>query len=172
MSNYSEESILFLKNLEDKQGGKITFKTYCTWFSDLKNTRQFGVFLYLIDNKTFYYEDFEHYNTFLGFKLKSKKDEKPYVKLEGSFELSSIKNIRRVSKAATLRYLTGRRTTIPNCNLFEKLFTQLLTLIELDDNRTIVVELVDHKQFINLVKTNWQELANTLFSLCSLNIPL
>ncbi|MBR5669183.1 MAG: hypothetical protein IKX15_06185, partial [Spirochaetales bacterium] len=63
------DSEAFLNEIEQRRGGSITFKTFSTFYADSDgNVRDYGVFLSLV-NGVFWFQDFEHESSFLGFRL-------------------------------------------------------------------------------------------------------
>ena len=93
----TDEAIAFIKEREERIGGKILYRTYSTWYGRIgREKREYGVFLYS-DGRSFIYEDFERNPQILGIPIKTKKKEK-YEKLEVSFPASEIMEITRVTK--------------------------------------------------------------------------
>lgn len=146
-----QDAMEFLTEIETRRNGKISWKTYCTWFSDCINIRQFGVFLYKV-GETFYYEDFERKPSFLGFEIKQKNAPK-YEKLEGSFLASDVKNIVRLTKNRAMAFLTHqeREDKLRPSNGFERLFSQLVSMVELQDGSRLFFEFLDEKEFKKVI---------------------
>ena len=103
----SDDAIGFIREREERIGGKILYRTYCTWYGRVgMEKREYGVFLYS-DGKTVIYEDFDRAPQILGIPIKTRKKEK-YEKLEVSFPVSAIKSIQRVTKrSAQLSVMNG-----------------------------------------------------------------
>src|SRR5690554_3996424 len=97
-----QEAQQFIEELEKRFGGKVGYRTYSTWFaSDEGLLREFGVFVYEI-NGTFHYEDFERKPSIFGFSLRPRKNQPPYVKMEGSFTKEMVKSTSVVTKSQAL----------------------------------------------------------------------
>lgn len=110
MNKEMENSIGFLKELEEKHGGKITERTFAIW-ALLPPGKEFssGMFLYRIDD-AYYYEDFDKGDmNILGFTIKRKRDT-PFVKTEGSFLASDVENVICVTKNDALKYYLRKST--------------------------------------------------------------
>jgi hypothetical protein len=161
MMRNEQDPIEFLKEIEDRRGGKVGWRTYSTWFSDCLNIREYGVFFYEV-NGVFYYEDFERKPSILGFQLPSRKDAPKYEKLEGSFNSSDVKRIVRMSKSRAQSYLShqDREKLIHEVNLFERIFKQLVTMVELSDGQRFFFEFLDEKQFCKLISQTQDGPAN------------
>ena len=70
-----DESRAFIADLEQRRGGSITYRTFSTFYADsLGKVCDYGVFFYVVDN-TFWFQDFEHVPSFLGFRLPVKNAE-------------------------------------------------------------------------------------------------
>ena len=92
----SQETMLFLKEREERLGAKIIYRTFSTWYARIGHEkREYGVFLYT-DGRTIVFEDFDREPQLLGIPLKRKNKEK-YEKLEVSFPVTAIRSIERVS---------------------------------------------------------------------------
>lgn len=144
----------FIENLEKRFGGPVGYRTYSTWFaSDAGTVREFGVFIYEI-NGTFHYEDFERKPSMFGFALKPRKNQPPYVKMEGSFSPQSVKNMTTVAKSQALACANGnkRPELIAPANALQRLFSPLVTRVVLANGPTLFFELINHKEFIKAVK--------------------
>jgi hypothetical protein len=144
----------FIENLENRFGGSVAFRTYSTWFaSDEGKVREFGVFIYEI-NGVFHFEDFERKPSLFGFAIKPKKNTPPYVKMEGSFTSDAIQRISVVSKSQAQACAQGVRSkdSIAPAGGIQKIFSPLVTMVEIKDGPTYFFELINHKQFIAAVK--------------------
>lgn len=110
-----EETKAFLADIELRRGGQITFKTFSTFYADNSGKLcQDGVFFYRVGGQ-FWFQDFEHVSTFLGFILTKKKDP-DYQMFESSFSPSDVVSIRKVWKKSVIR-----------CALYGKDFFKLRT---------------------------------------------
>ena len=97
-----EETKAFLADIEQRRGGQITFKTFSTFYADNSGKLcQDGVFFYRVGGQ-FWFQDFEHVSTFLGFILTKKKDP-DYQMFESSFSPSDVVSIRKVWKKSVIR---------------------------------------------------------------------
>ena len=100
----TNDTIQFLKEREERLGGRIRYRTYCTWYARLGcEKREYGVFLYT-DGRTMAYEDFDREPQILGIPIKRKSKEK-YEKLlieSGKNVAKRVKNIavRKISRPA------------------------------------------------------------------------
>ncbi|MFA5513583.1 MAG: hypothetical protein WDA17_01525 [Sphaerochaetaceae bacterium] len=153
------ESQQFLKNLEERFNGKITYRTFATWFAtDASVIRDFGVFMFKI-NDTYHYEDFERIPSLLGFPLRSSKRKSTYEKLEGSFDASAIKSISVVTKNNALRSAQSGMpaASIPEASLLHRLFFRLVTKVELQDGLNLFFELISPKEFAKSIEENGSE---------------
>lgn len=149
---YEQDPGDFLKEIEERRGGKIGWRSFSTWFSDGTNIREYGVFIYEVD-KVVYYEDFEHKRTLLGFELPKRKDEPAYEKFEGSFPAAEVRRIITVPRHQVERFLANpaRPELLHKAGLLERIFVRLLTMVELDDGRRLFFEFLDGKRLQALV---------------------
>jgi len=139
-----EETKAFLAELEQRRGGKITYRAFSAFYGDNRGIlREFGVFFYEVD-KTFWFQDFERENTFLGFKIGAKKAEK-YVMFESSFSPLDVVGIRKVLKSRA-------RKCVQDAKPFDKLKTynpvlfalsEYVTEITLKDGRIMFFQFID-----------------------------
>ncbi|MFA6689637.1 MAG: hypothetical protein ACOX6K_07735 [Sphaerochaetaceae bacterium] len=144
----------FLTELEQKHGGPVRWRTYATWYGNADGTlREYGVFLYVIGNR-FYFEDFERVPSILGYALKPKKNAPPYVKYEGSFSADEIVRTQVVTKSLALDCIRGRgkSANIKEAGLIDKVFRQLVLLVETEEEGTFFLELMDRKGFLEEVE--------------------
>ena len=104
----SREELDFLRDLEQRRGEPIGYRTFSTFYADSDgNVRDFGVFFYHCKDR-FWYEDFEHEPTFLGIKLRPRKSEEKYEKFESSFSPLDVVSIRKVVKSDEDLYVLGQ----------------------------------------------------------------
>lgn len=147
----SKDTVEFLKEREEKLGNPLLFRTYSTWFAKLGGERRdWGVFLYS-DGRTMVYEDFDREPTLLGIPIRRKNKEK-YVKLEASFPVASIKGIDLVTRTAAESSMKMGKDLTKSANAFDRLFRKTVSRITLSDGTVFFMELMDHKEFIKLIK--------------------
>lgn len=149
-----DETKAFLKELETKHDGTISWKTYATWFGSSKGIiREFGVFLYRI-NDTFYYEDFERKTQFLGIPLNIKKSKNEYKKMEGAFNVNEIESTLNVSKNVASNFLQGANNInrLKQIGSFQKFFSQVVTMVTLKDGTKLFFELMNIDDFNKNIK--------------------
>ncbi len=145
-----DDALEFIAELEKKRGGPINWRTYATWYANSNQMlREFGVFLYQAQD-AFYFEDFERNPSLFGISLKPRKKQEPFVKYEGSFERKAVVSTRPVPKVLALKVAQG--SLLPNkirtVNFFDRIFRQLVEMVELKDGTIHFFELMDRKQFI------------------------
>ena len=149
-----KEEIDFLKEKEEKMNGKITFRSFATWFaSNTGIIREHGVIFYKIKDVC-YYEDFEHRNTILGIPMPETKWEKenPYKKYESCFEIANVASIFQVKQSLARKIAElGLTTPSPKANMVDKVISKLVTQIVLNTGEILFMELIDYKKLENLV---------------------
>ena len=97
-----EETKAFLADIEQRRGGRISFKTFSTFYADSSGKLcRYGVFYYRV-NSMFWFQDFEHVPSFLGFNLTRKKDSE-YQMFEACFSPSDVVSIRKVWKKSVIK---------------------------------------------------------------------
>lgn len=149
-----EETELFLSKLEHKHGGKLTWKTFSTWYGCSDGTqREYGVFLFRVFD-TFHFEDFEKNSTIFGIPLtgkpKRKKGQKEFVQMERSFEKDNVVKITTTTRTiANSIVKTGNTAILKNATGFDKIFRKLVTAVSLQDGTVHFFELIAPKEFIN-----------------------
>lgn len=144
----------FIEELEARFGAPVGYRTYSTWFASNEGiVREFGVFVYEIGG-VFHFEDFERKPSLFGFSIQSRKNKPAYVKMEGAFALSDIESLAIVSKAKALACAEGHRDqqSIEPAAGLQKLFRPLVTRVVLRDGTTYFFELINHKQFTQIVE--------------------
>ena len=147
----------FIEKLENRFGGPVGYRTYSTWFaSDDGTVREFGVFIHEIGG-VFRYEDFERRPSMFGFPIRPGKNQKPYVKMEGSFTPAMIESVSVISKNQALSIAQGERKqeTVAPAGGLRRLFSQLVTRIVLKDGRTLFFELINRNEFIKALKEDF-----------------
>lgn len=143
-TNTDNDSEAFLNDIEQRRGGKITFRTFSTFYADSDgNVRDYGVFLYMV-NGVFWFQDFEHENSFLGFKLSRRRDEE-YEMFESSFSPLDVVSSRTVMKKAARYCATGHRdfSKLRKANPVIGFLSETATEIKLNDGRTMYFQLMD-----------------------------
>ncbi len=141
-----KETREFIEERENRFGGKMKYRTYCTWYNDSSNNlRDRGVFLYIINDHV-YYEDFENQRTFFGMLLKgvSKKSKNKYKKFERSFLLKDVDSISIVKKSRASKNLIDK-----NANKFQKVFNQTVICIKLKNGEFLFFEPLNKKELKN-----------------------
>ena len=136
---------VYLKGLEEKRGGKLTWRTFSTYYANNnKIVRDHGVFLYEVNNH-YWYEDFEHTAQIFGIPLRKPKNAEPYVKFESDFGPEDVKSIRTVTKKAATDYCKGYKKyeKLKTASFFAKMFCQCVTEFALKDGTVLFFELMD-----------------------------
>jgi hypothetical protein len=84
-----------------------------------------------------------------GISLKSKKKKEPFAKFEGFFTLEDVVSTRQIVKTHAQRVTEGIRTTeeLPNVNMLDRIFRQLVEMVTLKDGSVHFFELIDRKAF-------------------------
>ena len=139
------DSESFLAEIEARHGGQISFKTFSTFYADNDgNVRDYGVFFYMIDG-TFWYQDFEHERSFLGFRLNKPKDEPEYKMFESSFNPSDVQDIRIVRKNRARSCAMGFRDfgKLSKAGFLTRLFCETATEFKLTDGRVLYFQFMD-----------------------------
>ena len=152
----NEETIQFLKEREEALGNRIRYRTYCTWYARIGHEkREYGVFLYT-DGKTMMYEDFDRDPQILGIPIRRKNKEK-YEKLTVSFPVSSITAVDRVTmKDAEKAYMNGKDTA-GSAGMLSRALRKLATKVVLDDGTVMFFEMMDHRDFLNKIRSFKEE---------------
>ena len=122
----TDEAIAFIKEREERIGGKILYRTYSTWYGRIgREKREYGVFLYS-DGRSFIYE---------------------YEKLEVSFPASEIMEITRVTKRSAEVSLYNGKDLSKHPNIIDKAFRPIVTKVVLGNGDVLFFELMDPKEF-------------------------
>ncbi len=143
----------FIKDIEQRRGGSITYRTFSTFYADSDHkVCDFGVFLYQV-NDEFWFEDFEHEPSFLGFKLKTRKELDRYEKFESSFKPQDVESIRTVTKKAARSFAIGQidYTKLKTAIVLRQLLAEVVTEIRLKDGKVMFFQFMD-KTVINKIK--------------------
>ncbi len=152
--NYDEDDVkAFIEEREKKLGGKLIYRTYATFFSEIGGERRdWGVFLYS-NGITLVIEDFFHESKILGYSVKSKKErqrEKDWVKMEIIVPISEIKDVTLVSHRSMEKSLKTKNDVSKRATLFNKIFTKTCVRVKAGE-RVFFFELPSMKEFLNLV---------------------
>lgn len=146
------ETLAFLKDIETRRGAPIAWRTFCTWYGTSRHEgleRVWGVFLYRVGD-TFYLEDFEHQNTFLGFPVRKRKTDKPYERYEESFHRNEVCGTMQISKRTAEKIVQGQldpRYVKPIHGL-ATLFAEHIEMVTLTDGSVLLFSLMDRKKFL------------------------
>lgn len=146
----SAEAEKFIKELEEKRGGHIEWKTVALFYGDSNRVSKESLFVYKIGD-TFYFEDSEKESTFLGIKVKQPKNYK-YVKFEGSFKAIEVDCMEKVLTSDAKAYCEGKKDKVLIAGPFATLFKQTALKIEFDKNKFIVMEMLREREFVQLVE--------------------
>jgi len=141
----SREELDFLRDLEQRRGEPIGYRTFSTFYADSDgNVRDFGVFFYHCKDR-FWYEDFEHEPTFLGIKLRPRKSEEKYEKFESSFSPLDVVSIRKVVKSNARNCALGYMSfdKLKTANPVLSFFRETVTEFCLSDGRKLYFQLID-----------------------------
>lgn len=145
-----DETKEFLDDLEAQYGGKITWKTFATWYGCSDSTyREYGVFIFKI-NDVLYFEDFDKKYTIFGMELKPNKKKKvKYVKLKRQIKIDDINDIFKITQANALDVIKNKKdpSTIKEINLFDRLFRKSVTAVGLKDGTYHFFELLNTEDF-------------------------
>ncbi len=145
-----QQTVDFLKEREEKIGGKIIFRTYALYYlASTGEKREYGVFLYT-DGNTFAFEDFDRPPTFLGIEIKVRNREK-YVKMEHSFRKEDVVHAAIVTRSSAEKAVRSNGEA-KEANGFSRFFRKTLLEIALEDGTAYYFELIDPKEIINLLK--------------------
>lgn len=151
------DTIAFLKEREEKLGAPIRFRTYTPWFAILGGEkREYGVFL-CTDGKTMIYEDFERDPMIFGIPIPGMKKKEKYVKLEGSFPVSSIASIDRVTRSSAEKSLQKMHDVAKSAGALSMALRKLVTKMTLTDGRIFFMETMDHRKFAEMIRTFQKE---------------
>lgn len=146
-----QETLDFLKELEERIGGKPTWRSFSTWYGTNNGIlREYGVFICRIGDEL-YLEDFDRIPTFLGIPMKGKKREK-YERYSRSIKIEDIVSVTKVKKTAAKDAVDKfSERIIPPASAFAKAFSSLVTQLELKSGECIYLELIDYKDFLRVI---------------------
>ncbi len=139
----------FLKDLEDKRGGHIEWRTIVLFYGDSNRISKNSLFLYKIGD-TFYFEDFEKEHTVLGFKVNPPKNYK-YVKFEGSFNVKDVTSVEKVTVSSAKKYCDGKKNDFRKAGKFAEKFVQTAFKIGLGKDVFIIMEILREQEFIQFI---------------------
>ena len=144
-----EESIIFIKNLEEQLGSKLKFRSLSNWYYSFSDNtlRTYGVFIGLFDDKL-YLEDFNRLPSILGYPVKSSSTTK-YVKYTRIINLSDIEYIQSVKRSHVEAIIKSKRYTKLNpISKFDNIFSRSLTEIKLKGEDSLYFELINEKALV------------------------
>ncbi len=140
----------FLRQLEEENGGKVTFRTYALYlgFSG-EGVKNLGGLFYMVDDRVIF-EDFEKEGGLLGLLVKRKSN---YEKTKFSFPAGDIDNIFTVKRSSAVKSVQGRiePSRIQPASGFAKIIRRSVTQILLEDGRAYYFELLDEKAFKDFI---------------------
>lgn len=146
----------FVKEKEDKLGGKLIYRSFAVWYGDDKgNRREYGAFVYS-DGRMLGIEDFFRPSKILGYELKTKGEEKrrsEYKKMEIMLPLSDIKCIEKVSQRKAEKSSKLHKDITKKVNTFTSALFRCVTKLVTEDI-TIYLELPSHKEFVETLFKN------------------
>lgn len=151
--NSEAETEAFLKDIEQRRGGSISYRTFSTFYADSNHKIcDYGVFFYQV-NDEFWFEDFEHEPSFLGFRIRIRRDEQKYEKFESGFKPQDVESVRTVTKKAARSYACGRidYSRLKGAIVLRQLLSEVVTEIRLKDGRVMFFQFMD-KTVINKIK--------------------
>ena len=155
----TEETRAFLKEREDRFGGKIVWRGFSLFYGDNNgNLREHGVFVFQIDNR-FYYEDFETTPRFLGLPIFSdKKQKSDYVKFEGSFRAIDVRSIDYVKKSSAIDLIKGRTQKVKTASVLGRLLGEVVMSVEFDDGSIKFFEFAgnEFRQLVEMAITKYK----------------
>ena len=135
----------FLSDLQARRGAPIGYRTFSTFYADTDgNVRDYGVFLYECEGR-FWFEDFEHEPSFLGFRLRIRQSECKYEKFESSFSPLDVVSLRKVVKAKARRCALGEISidSLRTANPVLSFFRETVYEFRLADGRALFFSLMD-----------------------------
>lgn len=152
--SYDEDDVkAFIEEREKKLGGKLIYRAYATFFSEVGGERRdWGVFLYS-DGNTLVIEDFFRESKILGYTVNSKKErerEKNWIKMEIIISISEIEDVSLVSRRSAEKSLKTKNDVSKRATLFNKIFTKTCVRVKAGE-RVFFLELPSMKEFLNLV---------------------
>lgn len=148
--DYSEETLAFLKEREEKLGGRLIYRTYSTWFGSAGGLkREYGVFLYS-DGSTLVIEDFERNPRILGIEYTPKKKAK-YEKLEIIIpisEISDVDKITRSSAESSIKLMSDRSKV---ASTLDRALRKTCARLRLKNGDVYYLEVIDIKELRALI---------------------
>ncbi len=150
----NNEGYDLIKDIEARRGAPMGYRTFSTFYADSDgNVCDYGVFLYECEDR-FWYEDFEHEASFLGIKIRTRKqDDYKYEKFESSFPMSDVVSTRRVRKSPARRCAWGEKSfdSLRKANPVLSFFSAVVTEFVLKDGRRLYFELMD-KSVLEIIR--------------------
>lgn len=144
MDNESNE---LLKQLEEENQGKLTYKTYALFLGESGNegAKNLGGLLYVVNNLLIF-EDFEKQGGMLQLLVKRKEK---YEKTKFSIALESIEHIYAVTRSGAMGAIRFDKnpSDIPRAPGILRILTRTLTQILMRDGQAYYFELIDEKGF-------------------------
>ena len=138
-----KEREAFLNEIEQRRGGKLTYRTFSTFYADSDgNLRDFGI-LYMV-NGIFWFQDFERDNSFLGFRFNRFKTE-AFIPFESSFSPLEVVSSRTVLKKAVRSCAMGQKdfSKLRKANPITGFLAETVTEIRLQSGRTMYFQFAD-----------------------------
>jgi hypothetical protein len=148
------EANAFLKQLEEENGGNITFRTFCRLygFSDGRST-DLGGLLYTVDTGKIIFEDFEKENNGIA-ALFTRRTKVPYEKFKITQDVNTIEHLRYVSQAAVKRQLGEHKevTVIRELSGFRKILFKPILELSFSNTHSWFIEVLEDKAFMNHIQ--------------------
>lgn len=138
-----KEREAFLNEIEQRRGGKVTYRTFSTFYADSDgNMRDFGLF-YMV-NGIFWFQDFERDNSFLGFRFNRFKTEE-FIPFESSFSPLEVVSYRTVLKKFTRKCAMGQKdfSKLHKAPPVISLLSETVTEIRLQSGKTMYFQFAD-----------------------------
>lgn len=148
----SREAQDFTRNLEDRLGRRIVWRTFATWYGSNEGiVREYGVYLCTLDDGSIYLEDFERLPQILGYQIRSRNTPK-YEKYSLLLSPGSVRSVSRVvKKQAAASCLAASRIPLASAGRLATALFPIVTQLETEDGRCLYFELIDHKAFMRAI---------------------
>ncbi len=147
-----QETETLLQEMEEENGGKILFRTYChlLGFSD-GTSLDLGGLMYVVNEKLIF-EDFEKQPGLLD--LFGRKKKKAYEKFKIYRLVDDIKSVRFVRTSYAKRIVDGKADAdkLPDVSRIEKLVAQTVLELSFKETPYWYIELLNNKEFIKFVE--------------------
>ena len=143
----------FIREREEKLGGKIRYRTYCTWYARLGHeVREYGILLYT-DGRTVAYEDFDRGPTLLGIPIRrTRPKDEEYVKLEVAFPIEDIADMTQVTWSSAAKSASCGKDISKEANAFDRMFRRIVTKLSLKDGTVIFIEPGSHQELAGSIR--------------------